>query len=286
MRAAWVLPAAFLFGAGLSAQDVSDPARDYDERLKLLPKQVQDVRVDERINDTVPLDLPFTDEQGRRVTLSHYADGQRPLILTLNYYRCPKLCDVQLNVLTRAIADLELTPGRDYNIVTVSFDPAETPALANRKKGNYIRALGRPAAAVGWHFLTGEQHNIRRLAEAVGYRYKWLDRQRQYAHPAVIMILTPDGIISRYLYGIQYDPKTLRLSLVEASDGKVGSTIDYILLTCFQYDALEGSYVAGAMGLMRLGGVVTVLILGGTIGLLLLREFRRGKIEVVATADR
>ena len=278
-----VLATPLLIASGpVNVEEPMDSAQDYKQRLELMPRQVRDVQISERLGQTVPLNLLFTDERGGRVSLGDYTDGHRPILLTLNYYRCPKLCTLQLNGVVDAIKELDLIPGRDYQIVTVSFDPAETPQLARLKKQNYIRATGKPSLGTAWHFLTGEQHNIKALSESVGYRYKWLDSQQQYAHPAAMMLLSPEGVLTRYLYGIKFDPKTVRLSLVEAAEGRIGSTVDRLLLTCFQYDPASGTYVAGAMMLMRLGGALTVLILAITIGLMLRREFRRRKVEQVA----
>ncbi len=252
-----------------------DPETRYQQQLERMPETVREVAIDEKLGQTIPLDLPFVDDLRRDVSLSDYFEGDVPVILTLNYYRCPKLCDVVLNAVGNATAEIGLTAGADYRIVTVSFDPAEGPGLAQANKRAMLDRLGDPAMSGAWHFLTGEQHNIDALAEAVGYRYKWLADQKLYAHPAAIMVLSPEGKITRYLYGVRYDPQTLRLSLVEASQGKVGSTLDRILLTCYHFDPEEGSYAWQAMNIMRAGGVLTVLALVIGIGAALWREHRR-----------
>ena len=243
---------------------------------------VPGVTVDEHVGDRLP-DLPFVNEKGERVTLHQYLGTKKPIILTLNYYRCPMLCDLVLNGLGQAVAELELTPGEDYEIVTVSIDPAEMPKLAQMKKQSYIKKIDRPGLEQGWHFLTGEKHNLDALAETVGYGYAWVESKKQYAHPAVITLIKPDGTIFRYLYGIQFDPDLLRLSQVEASDGQIGSTADQILLTCFSFDPDSGSYTWAAMAMMRIGGALTAGLLAIIIAGFLVWEYvhRQGPAEVL-----
>ena len=179
------------------------------------------------------------------------------MILTLNYFRCPMLCKLLLNGLVEGIRGLPWTPGDQFEVITVSFDPLETHTLAMLKKEEYIGELGRPAAAAGWHFLTGTQPNIKALTDAVGFSYRYDEERQQYAHPAGIFLLTPNGRVARVLYGVVFEPKTLKLALTEAGEGKVGSAGEQILLDCFHYDANAGRYVVAAGNIMRLGGAAT-----------------------------
>jgi protein SCO1/2 len=242
-----------------------------------VPEQLEDVGITEHLDDRVPLDLEFKDEDGQPVRLGDFFDGDRPVILTLNYYRCPMLCGLQLNGLVNGLEDLAWTPGQEFEIVTVSIDPLEAPALAKEKKRNYINRYGRPSAGSGWHFLTGGEPSIRALASAVGFRYA-LDRATgEYAHAAALFVITPDGHIARYLYGIEYPAKTLRLALVEAADGTIGSSLDQLILYCYHYDPSSRRYAPVAMNIMRVGGAGTAIVLAVFLGAFWLRDARRRK---------
>ncbi len=245
------------------------------DRAEPLPKELEGVGLVQRVGAQVPLDLTFTDEQGTRVRLGEFFKTGRPVILDLGYYSCPMLCTLVLNGAVAALRPLPFEPGRDYDLVMVSIDPLETPELARAKKQNYVADYGRPAAAGGWHFLVGQEPNIKRLADAVGFSYRYDPEQRQYAHTAALIILTPEGKVSRYFSGIQFEPRDLRLALAEASDGKIGSALDQVLLFCFHYDAVTGKYTLAATRLVQAGGAATVLILGATLTTWWLRERRR-----------
>jgi protein SCO1/2 len=219
---------------------------------------VRDVRIEQKLNDSVPPDLTFQDETGQTVQLRDYF-GTKPIILTLVYYQCPMLCTVVLNGLTESLTELRFNIGDEFTVVTVSIDPTETTQLAAEKKALYTRRYGRPSAAAGWHFLTGDEEAIKQLAQAVGFHYVYDPTIKQFAHASGIMILTPQGRIARYFYGIEYPPRDLRLGLVEAAAGKIGSPVDQVLLLCYHYDPATGKYTYAAMNLMRLGGVVTLI---------------------------
>ncbi|OYV92863.1 MAG: hypothetical protein B7Z68_09530 [Acidobacteria bacterium 21-70-11] len=236
------------------------------QRAEPLPKALEGVGITEHLGARIPLGLEFTAEDGTPVLLSRYFDGKRPVILTLNYYRCPMLCGLMLNGLVDGLKGLSWTPGKQFEVVTLSFDPLETHTLAMLKKESFISELGRPAAAAGWHFLTGSQANIKALTDAVGFSYRYDEKLQQYAHPTGIFLLAPDGRITRVLYGVTFPPRTLKLALTEAGEGKVGSAGDQILLYCFHYDSNAGRYVLAANNLMRLGGVATVLVVGVWLG--------------------
>lgn len=225
------------------------------------PPMLQNVGLDQRLDEQVPLDLPFRDEDGRSVTLSEYFTG-RPVILVLAQYRCPMLCTQVLNGLVDALRNVTFQAGTEFQVVTVSFDTRETPELAAAKKASYLGRYGRPRSAGGWHFLTGEQVSIDRLTQAVGFRYSYDAATDRFAHASGVLVLTPAGRVSRYFYGIRYSPRDLRLGLVEAADNQIGSHVDQVLLFCFHYDAATGKYSASAMAAVRAGGVLTLLALG------------------------
>ena len=242
------------------------------QRAEPLPKQLEGVGITEHPGARVPLDLEFVAEDGRPVKLSQYISGKKPVILTLNYFRCPMLCTLLLNGMVDGLKELSWTPGKEFEIVTVSFDPLETPKLAMLKKEIYITEFGRPAAAAGWHFLTGKEANIKALTGAVGFGYRYDEERQQYAHAAGIFLLTPVGRVARVLYGVVFESRTLKLGLTEAGEGKVGSTTDQALLFCYHYDANAGRYVVAASNLMRLGGAATALV----VGVWLVGAWRRG----------
>ena len=250
-------------------------ARGEDTRSDPAPRGLEGVGVREKLGDALPLDLTFNDEYGKPVTLRQLFARGKPVVLDLGYYGCPMLCGLVINGLTASLKDLSFTPGQEFAIINVSIDPSEKPALARAKKGNVIADLGKPAAATGWHFLTGEEAQVRQLADAVGFRYRWDEAQQQFAHAAVLILVTPDGKVSRYLYGVRFPAQTLRLSLVEAGEGKIGTTTDQLLLYCFHFDPAAGSYTLAALNIMRAAGVLTVLVLAVVIGLALWREARR-----------
>lgn len=223
------------------------------------------VGIDQRLNEQIPLDLRFRDESGREVALAEYFAKGRPVVLTLVYYECPMLCNQVLNGAVGAFQGLGFTAGKEYEVVTVSFDEREGPELAARKKETYLRRYRREGAEAGWHFLTGDKASIEALTRAVGFRYVWDEESKQFAHASALMVATPSGRLSHYLYGIDYSPKDLRFALVEASEGKVGSPVDALLLFCYHYDPAAGRF-APVMGVLRAAGVLTVF---GVVGLLL-----------------
>jgi protein SCO1 len=239
------------------------------------PRQfAQQVGLDQRLGAQVPLNLQFRDEQGRVVQLGQFC-RQRPVILTLVYFRCPMLCTQVLNGVLRTSQALRLSIGSDYDIVSLSIDPRETPAMATAKKESYVARYRRDGANEGWHFLTGDQSAIDELSHAVGYRYQYDPRSDQYAHPSGIVVLTPEGRVSRYFYGIDYPPGDLRLGLVESSQGRIGTPVDQILLLCFHYDPTTGKYGLAIARVIQLAGIATVLVLGAFLWMMFRLERRR-----------
>ena len=229
------------------------------------------IGIDQRIGEQVPLDLPFTDENGRQVRLGDYF-GKRPVVLALVYYECPMLCTQVLNGLVTTLGVMNFEPGREFEVVAVSFNPKEGPGLASQKKANYLERYGRPNTAAGWHFLTGSQDSIAQLTKAVGFRYEYDDEIDQFAHGAAIEVLTPKGTIARYFYGIEYSARDLRFGVIEAAEERVGSVIDDVLLLCFHYDPSTGRYGTTILTIVRLGGIATVLAFLGFLAVSLRQE--------------
>ncbi|NBC10353.1 MAG: SCO family protein [Planctomycetes bacterium] len=248
------------------------------DRAEPMPPELTDVDISEQLGETIDLDLTFTDTQGRLVKLSQYFDGDRPVILNLTYFRCPMSCPVILNNLALTLRELELEPGEDYRVVTVSFDPTDSVASARKKQEQTLETLGhtKEADAADWPFLVGPAQSSHTLAEQVGYGFNYLPGPNQYTHMDVVMVLSPEGKVTRYLYGRDHPPMTMQLSLVEAAEGKVGSALDQVRLFCFYYTG-EKKYALAAKRLMTAGGAVTVLALSGVMGVIWLRERRKAK---------
>lgn len=254
------LLAAALAGASIAATASSQVAHE-------VPEDTRGVGVEQRLGEQLPLEAVFTDHRGERVLLGDYFGGEKPVLLTLNYSDCPMLCVMQLDGVVEGLNDLGWVIGEDFDLVTVSIDENEPHTKAAATRDHYLNRYERadvlPDPEGGWHFLVGGQDSIDAVAQAVGFGYRFVPSTGEFAHESALMILTPEGIVSRYLFGIAYEEPTLRLSLVEASDGKLGGIADQLNLLCFIYDPTTGSYVAEASAVMRLGGLVTVLVLGG-----------------------
>ena len=238
-----------------------------------LPPVFRDVGIDQKLNSQIPLDLSFQDETGEEIRLGQYF-GQKPVVLVLAYYNCPMLCTLVLNGLLDSLEELRYNVGDEFEVVTVSIDPSEKPALAAAKKAIYVGLYGRRNAGGGWHFLTGDEPSIRQLAEAVGFRYNYDPNTRQYVHATGIMVLTPAGRLARYFYGIKYPSGNLRLALVEASQGKIGSPVDQLLLYCSQYDPATGKYSVVVSHVLKLAALATVLSLGALISAMSVQKKR------------
>ena len=238
-----------------------------------MPSVLSQVSFDQRLNEPLPLALLFKDEEGRSVRLGNYF-GTKPVVLVFMYYECPMLCTQVLNGLTTSLMVLDETVGREFDVVAVSFDPRETPVLANGKKKSNLDRYRRPESASGWHFLTGDEASIRALTSAAGFRYVWDDKTQQFAHPSGIVVATSEGKVSRYFFGIEYAPRDVKFALIESSAGRVGSAIDQLLLYCYHYDPATGSYGFVVMGAVRLGGAITLLALLGFVVVSIRRESR------------
>lgn len=241
------------------------------QNIGVRPELLKEVGIDQKLNDVIPLGLTFRDENGNPVKLSQYF-GQKPVLLSLVYYNCPMLCTQVLNGIDRSLRYVPMDIGKDFEVVTVSIDPSESPKLASAKRDLYVGIYGRPGAAEGWHFLTGDESQIKQLANAAGFRYAYDADSKQFAHASAIMILTPEGKISRYFYGIQYPSRDVRLGLVEASEGKIGSPVDQILLFCYHYDPITGKYGLLVSRVIKAGGLLTMLAIG-----VLVLVLRRGE---------
>jgi protein SCO1/2 len=233
---------------------------------------LEKIDVEEHLGSRVPLDLAFTNDAGQKVSLTDYFRSGKPVVLVLAYYECPMLCTLVLNGLAKGVDQLGWEPGKEYSLLTVSIDPSETAQLAASKKKNLLESIGMSGGDPGWTFFVGQEPEIKALADTVGFKYFYDDKRKEFAHPAMIVILGGDGLISRYLYGIEFKKQDLKLALIEASKGKIGSTIDKIILYCYHYDPNAGGYVLFAMNLMKLGGAVTLVILGLLLGFLWSKE--------------
>jgi len=242
------------------------------QQQETTPGILREVDISQNLNTQIPPGIAFRDENGKIVHLGDFL-GTKPILLSLVYFECPALCTEVLNGELRTMDAISLDLGKDFDAVTVSFEPKDTPALAKAKRDVYIGQYGRPGAAENWHFLTGDQFSIDALTKAVGFHYAYDSGSRQYAHAAAIMILTPDGKIDRYYYGVQYPARDVRLGLVEASQGKIGTVTDHALLYCYQYDPATGKYGLIVMNVVRGGGALTVLLLG----IFMLTMFRRDR---------
>lgn len=266
--AAFVLVASVLlsFGSLVSPVHAQDPATDRESQAVL-----EKIDYAQLLDEQVPLDSVFTDEEGRQVQLAQYF-GKRPVVLVMVFYECPMLCTEILNGTLRLMQELEFTVGNEYEVVTISIDPREGPVDAMAKKNQYLRRYNREGTFGSWHFLTGQEPEIRRVADSIGYKYFWDEKSAQYVHASGITVLTPTGRISRYFYGVQYDAGDVRLGLVEASANKIGSPVDKLLLFCYHYDPSSGKYNVAVMTFVRVFGVFTVLAMIGGFFMLMRRD--------------
>lgn len=273
LTARWLL--ACLVGT-LTAGEVSA------ERVNALPDALEGVGVEEHAGEQIPLNLSFRDQRGQATSLGRLFHRNRPVILTLNYSNCPMLCNLQLSGLVDTLSQLEWSAGTEFDVISVSIDPLETPERAALTQQRYLQMYGREGTGNGWHFLVGRQPEIEQLAQAVGFQYRYLRDRREYSHPAVFVMCTPDGRIARYVYGIQFPARTLELSLVEAGEGKIGTTWDRVLLFCLHYDSATGKYTPAAWKLMRTGGALTMVFVGGMMTFYFRRE-RRRQLQLLPT---
>jgi protein SCO1/2 len=250
-----------------------------------IPDELANVDIVERLGETVSPEIALVDSDGRTVTLAEYFDGERPTVLAFVYHNCPMLCSLILDGMTAAMTEAGLDLGEDYRALAVSFDPRDTPARAAEVKERYLRRFDDADAAESFHFLTGTQENIDRITDEIGFGYEWNERQQEFAHTAALYFLSPNGTITRYLYGIEFQPQDVRTALLEASDGRVGSPLDRLILYCFQYDPDANSYVLSAQRAMKVGGLLTIVLLGGFLLLFWRRESRRSAPGGALTAS-
>lgn len=269
----------FLLGASLSASALAQGAFTGPKGTTNPPPDVlKQVGIEQHLNGQIPLDLKFRDESGREVKLSDYF-GKRPVVLSMVYYECPMLCGEVLNGEASVFTALKFNIGQEYEVVTVSFDPTETPDLARSKKRNFVERYGRPGGNEGWHFLTGDKASIEALSKAVGFNYAWDRDTKQFAHAAAIMVVTPEGRLAQYFYGVEYSPKDLRFGLVQASQNKIGNVVDQVLLYCYHYDPRTGKYGAVISRALQIGGGLTVLILGGFLIIMFRLEPQKHRVQ-------
>lgn len=268
-----------IVATSLSADDNNAPWRTVPKSSNEVPAALEDIGITEHLGETPDLATTFKDEQGETVQLSKYFTGRKPILLSLVYYGCPGLCNFHLNGVTDAFKELDWNLGKEFDMVVISIDPSEDSKMAASKKKSHLKELGREEAASGWHFLTGTQENIQKIAQQVGFRYRWDEASKQWAHTAAMYVLSPEGKLSRYLYGIQFEPKTVRLSLVEASQGKTGSVVDHLILYCFQYDPNKKTYAFYAYNIVRAGGGILGLLFIAILVPTWLRERRKSKVQ-------
>ncbi|GIV09066.1 MAG: electron transporter SenC [Fimbriimonadales bacterium] len=271
----WILVTSLTL-AGASAQLYRGPSGEIGETAAKQEYEsiTSQIGIDQNLGKQIPLTLTFRDETGKTVKLGDYF-GKRPVILVMAYYECPMLCTVVLNELTRVMNALDLRIGKDFEVVTVSISPTETPELAAKKKANYVKSYNHEGAQQGWHFLVGDEPNIKQLADTVGFRYVYDPKTKQYAHSAGIMIATPDGKLSRYLIGVEFSARDLKFALAESSQGKIGNPVLSAVMYCFQYDPSTGRYGLVILRVIQLAGIITILSLATLIGGALLLERRR-----------
>ncbi len=253
------VPALAQMGQKYNSSPLYGPRPELGSMDNGLPKTLDNVGIDQKLNEQLPLDVIFRDETGREVRLGEYFNHGKPVILSFVYYECPMLCNQVLNGLAGSLKTLSFNVGTEFEVVTVSFDPRETPQLAAAKKDSYMARYNRAGAEKGWHFLTGDQKSISALTQAAGFRYAYDEKNQQFAHASAVMLTTPEGRMARYFYGIEYAPKELRLGIVEASANKVGSPVDQLLLYCYHYDPASGKYGLAIMNIVKLAGAITVI---------------------------
>ncbi|MGA9039419.1 MAG: SCO family protein [Terriglobales bacterium] len=251
------------FGQGMTQGIMSPPA-------SMRPPGLKNVGILQNLNEQIPADLTFRDETGKTVQLGDYF-GKKPMILNLVYYQCPMLCGEVLSGLTSALGVLKFNVGQEFDVLTVSFDPKDTPEIATLKKAEYLKRYKRAGAEQGWHFLIGSQASIDALTKAAGFQYQYDPKTGQFAHSTAIMILTPQGKIAQYYYGVEFAPKDLRLGLIQASSNKIGNVVDEVLLYCYHYDPNTGKYGAVITRILRLSGAATILLMGIFLGILIRR---------------
>lgn len=242
------------------------------------PLPLEDVGIEQRLGEQLPLDAVFRNESGAEVRLGDYF-GKKPIVLALAYYECPMLCTLVLNGMVKGLRPVAFTAGDEYDVVTISIDPSETPELAKAKKEAYVDSYARAGKSDGFHFLTGSEESIRAVADALGYRFRYLSETDEFAHAAAIYVVTPEGRISHYFFGVEFSARDIRLALVEAAEGKIGNLVDELMLFCFRYDPTAGKYSAEILAMVRLGGVATVLWIVGFIAVSRWRETRRPPIR-------
>ena len=266
--------AVVLLGAMAAAQ--VPPPPDQGPAANVRPRVLDQVRFEQHLNQPLPLDTTFTDDHGRTVKLGDMF-GRRPVILVFNYYNCPMLCSQVLNGLTATLTSMKFNVGREFDVVAISIDPHETSQMAAESKQKYTYRYGRPDSVNDWHFLVGDEKNIRAAADAAGFRYAWDDKSKQFAHPSGIIVVTPQGKIAQYYYGIEFSARDLRLATIESSQEHIGTLIDSVTLFCYHYDPATGKYGAMVMNMLRAGGVATLLLLGGFVVIMLRRERQEGR---------
>lgn len=269
----FIIFCALLFTLSLYADAIAQQQLQHEA----VEEDLSDVGIEEKLGDEVSRDTWFFNEEGERVEIGDYLDNGKPIMLALVYYECPRICNLILQGMKEGLSELSWTPGDEFEIVTVSIAPDETPELASQQKRGYIDQIDDPEAGEGWHFLTGDKDQIDKLADEVGYGYKWSESTQEYVHGSALIFLSDEGVITRYLHGLDYTDIALRNSLYDAADGNIGSALDRVVLYCYEYDENTGTYAPVAVNIMKIGGVFTLLVLGAFLGIFWYREKRTRK---------
>jgi protein SCO1/2 len=252
--------ATMIIGATLFAQ-AQTPPKDVGIPSTEQARELKDVGIQEKLGGSLDLLMKFKNEKGEEVTLGSFYDGKHPVVISLIYFACPGLCNFHLNGVVESLKEVDWTPGQQFQYLAISFDSKETPELAAKKKETYMKLYSRPGSEGGWHFLTADESTVQKLTAQLGFQYKWVEESQEWAHASAAMLTTPRGTISRYLHGIMFDPKTFKLALNEAGDGKIGTFVDRMIWYCFHYDPSQSKYTLYATNIMKIGGVLIILIL-------------------------
>lgn len=265
-------------GAALTAQ-AQNPPKELGMPSSEQARELKDVGIQEKLGGSLDLSLKFKNEKGEEVTLGSFYDGKHPVVISLIYFSCPGLCNFHLNGVVDGLKEVDWTPGKQFQYLAISFDSKETPELAAKKKETYMKQYNRPGSEVGWHFLTADEATIQQLASQLGFQFKWNEASKEWAHASAAMLTTPKGTVSRYLHGIMFDPKTFKLALNEAGEGKVGTFVDRMIWYCFHYDPSQSKYTLYATNIMKVGGVLIILILAALMGPQWIRSRKEQKLK-------
>lgn len=261
-------------GFASSAKREGYTGKDLTKSSESVPEELKNVGIEEKIGQNIDLSLVVTDEKGEKRALSTFVRPHKPLVISPIYFNCPGLCNFHLNGFTETLKTVDWSPSKEFDIMAFSFDPSETPEVAAKKKENYLKLYGRPGTQDGWHFVTADQETVNKLTESLGFKFKWNEQAKEWSHASAAIVISPEGKISRYLHGIQFEARDVKLALNEAADGKVGNIVDSVMLYCFKYDSHQSKYGLQVFNLMKLAGAVTVIALALWLGIAMMQAKR------------